>query len=159
MALITCLLVGCSHVAHTSVCSGMISYVAPGTNGHADVYSINPDNSQILSWTENPGFDGYPSWSPDGQKMALISSHEGSSQLVVIDEFGSHNIDIGQDDTPRHSTSWSRDGHKLAFISVTPEFSSGTFNLGIIDLDDHTNTYTAFTMLERYTMSGTLNPC
>lgn len=142
MILVSCFITACSSVTPTNICAGDILYIGPGTNGHADVYSINPDNSEIVRWTENPGFDGYPSWSPDGQKIALISFSEGSNKLLIIDSSGSKSIGIDQDDALGGYTSWSRDGNRLAFLTITPGLlGPQAFSIGIVDLDGDTSTY------------------
>jgi len=49
------------------LCNGKIVYVAAGVGGRADIYSVDSDGPSTLRLTENPGFDGYPNWSFEGQ--------------------------------------------------------------------------------------------
>jgi dipeptidyl aminopeptidase/acylaminoacyl peptidase len=47
-----------------------------------DIYVMNSDGSGQTRLTDNDGFDGHPSWSPDGTKIAFSS--EGDQELRYI---------------------------------------------------------------------------
>jgi len=42
----------------------------------AGIYVMNSDGSAVRRLTNTRGFDRMPSWSPDGKKIALISSRD-----------------------------------------------------------------------------------
>ena len=40
--------------------------------------------------TRDPAFDGYPSWSPDGRRIAFLRWHEGMADVYVMRADGTH---------------------------------------------------------------------
>ena len=57
-------------------------------DGNPEVYTTNPDGTQQLRLTNNPGSsdlpsDFWPSWSPDGAKIVYTSDRIGGGNLDV----------------------------------------------------------------------------
>ena len=87
--------------------------------GNNDIYSMKTDGSNPLRLTNNPAFDGEPSFSGDGSKIVFTSTRDGASNGEVY----SMNADgtdqkrltnsLGNDTHP----ALSPDGTKIAFIS------------------------------------------
>ena len=81
-----------------------------------DIAVRAPDGT-VRQVTTAPAFDGLPSWSPDGTRIAWIVNHDGRNDIVVADVDGSHRAqltdDAAQDVFPR----WSPDGTAIAFSS------------------------------------------
>jgi Tol biopolymer transport system component len=59
-----------------------------------------------------------PSWSPDGQRIALAASVQGLGHLFVVAPDGSGRRDITRF-TPVTQPSWSPDGTRLAYVTST----------------------------------------
>jgi TolB protein len=87
-------------------------------SGGYRVYVADAQTGIVRQLTEQPGYDQYISWSPDGSRLLLVSSragddidifslnpNSGSLQLLTEDE--------GLDERP----SWSPDGQRIAFTS------------------------------------------
>src|SRR6266566_4635486 len=54
----------------------------PGS--YTEVYIMNADGSgQTRLFANDDAFDGAPSWSPDGQKLAFESYRDGNSEIYV----------------------------------------------------------------------------
>ena len=62
------------------------------TNIESDIYTINVDGSHERKLTDTPGLDGLPAWSPDGQRIALVSDRDGTEdngEIYVMNSDGS----------------------------------------------------------------------
>ena len=107
------------------LCSGKIVYVASAgyasgrSYGRSDIFSINPDGSSVLSLTDNSGFDGYPTWSSDGQKIAFISTEDNKDNLYIMDHDGSNKIKLASLDGMKMYPSCSPNNRSIAFILLT----------------------------------------
>lgn len=130
---------GCSYGEASYPCAGKIVFSAPGVDEKADIYSVNPDGSNMASLTENPDFDGYPTWSPDGQKIAFISNKKGSSRLFLMDADGSNKTEILGTGLPIRHLAWSPNGQNIATIEAVPDFASATYRIKIFQIDNPSN--------------------
>ena len=85
---------------------------------------MDPDGSNQVRVTDNPGIDEYPTWSPDGTRIAFHCTMGGVNQngtgdfeICVVNRDGSglHRLT----DTPGENTQpdWSPDGEWIAFES------------------------------------------
>ena len=90
-------------------------HVCPGGSA---VYIRAADGSNQTRLTNNPGFDAFPKWSPDGSKIAfhrqvvlfeIFMMNATGSNPVSLTNFGAS--------TDVHP-SWSPDGAKIAFTST-----------------------------------------
>ena len=65
--------------------------LAFGTNGgNFDVYTLNPDGTDIRYLTADAGDDEQPAYSPDGAEIIYINSTETTSRLMVMNSDGSN---------------------------------------------------------------------
>jgi dipeptidyl aminopeptidase/acylaminoacyl peptidase len=69
------------HSGELSSEEGQIAFMhATSFNGsdiEADIYTINVDGTAERRLTDTPGLDGFPTWSPDGQRLAFVSDRDG----------------------------------------------------------------------------------
>ena len=57
----------------------------------ADVYAIDVDGSREERLTDSPGLDAFPTWSPDGERVAFASDRDGGEwDIYVMDADGAH---------------------------------------------------------------------
>jgi Tol biopolymer transport system component len=85
------------------------------------IYTINSDGSGLLQLTQTGnGFqDRYPSWSPDGTKIAFgRTTFTVQSQIYVMNADGSNPTRISNNTFHDRQPSWSPDGSKIAFVSA-----------------------------------------
>ena len=50
---------------------------------------MNADGSEHKRLTNNRAFDMFPSWSPDGKKIAFQSKRDGNGEIYVMNPDGS----------------------------------------------------------------------
>ncbi len=78
------------------------------------IYSQEPSIWQL---TTHGGYDGSPSWSPDGQKIAFTSERSGNYDIWVMDADGGNKQQLTRHEGYDSDCYWSPDGQKIAFSS------------------------------------------
>ena len=104
----------------------------PGNNGkiafsatnNSDIYSINPDGTDLSQLTNVPEFDFDAAYSPEGRRVAFTSARSGGFEIWLMD---------GGGDNPRQLTdtgsglasdpAFSPDGSRIAFSKHDTTFS------------------------------------
>jgi Tol biopolymer transport system component len=86
-------------------------------NQNWEIYSMNPDGSGQTNLTNNACLDAQPAWSPDGSRIAFVSSRQfcagGQLDLWVMGASGSSPTKVT--DIARSPT-WAPDGQRIAYI-------------------------------------------
>jgi Tol biopolymer transport system component len=90
-------------------------------DGNEEIYVMNANGTDQRRLTNNPGYDTYPSWSPDSSKIAFTSRREGKTEIYIMNADGSNQINLTNNEYIENSPSWSPDGRKIAFESVRDE--------------------------------------
>ena len=67
--------------------------------------------------TNHPAYDGQPSWSPDGKKIAFVSDRDGNNEIYVMDINGANILRLTNSPGDDSSPSWSHDSKWIAFDS------------------------------------------
>jgi hypothetical protein len=82
-----------------------------------DIHVMNPDGSGLINLTNDPAFESYPAWSPDGTKLAFVSDRGGAYDLYVMNADGTGVTQLTHDPTIEGRPAWSPDGTRIAFAS------------------------------------------
>jgi TolB protein len=81
----------------------------------SEVYVMNVDGTGLQNLTRDPAFDGTPAWSPDGSRIAFMSTRGGSADVWVMNADGSDPVQLTSDPAWEGTPDWSPDGSKIAF--------------------------------------------
>ncbi|CUU07834.1 Dipeptidyl aminopeptidase/acylaminoacyl peptidase [Candidatus Kryptobacter tengchongensis] len=106
------------------------SYSMEENKGQRDIYLVSIDGKEVKQLTKSEGSNYSPAWSPDGKKLAFISTRDGEAQVYVMElETGAikkiTNIALGAD-----GIVWAPDGNYIAFVSqVYPDCPDNDCNL------------------------------
>ena len=97
---------------------GGILAFAREASDQRDIYLVNADGSQLTALTDDPGWDNWPSWSPDGTQLAFtcrerISGLGGGICAINADGSNRRQLSNSNDWEP----SWSPDGRHVVFAS------------------------------------------
>ncbi|MFQ5865579.1 MAG: DPP IV N-terminal domain-containing protein [bacterium] len=84
-------------------------------DGNSEIYIMNPDGSEQTRLTNNPAYDGYPRWSPDGKKIAFVSDRDGNPEIYIMNSNGSNQTRLTNHPAEDMSPTWSPDGSMIAF--------------------------------------------
>src|SRR5262249_32814747 len=85
---------------------------------NSEVFVANSDGSNLRNLTNNPFFDGWPTWSPDGKRIAFASNRRGHGYQIFVMEADGSNVQLvanteGRATAPR----WSREGKTIYFTT------------------------------------------
>ncbi len=82
---------------------------------NSEVFIANADGSDAKNLTNNPSFDGWPSWSPDGSEIAFASNRRANYQIFVMKPDGSDVRLVANTEGRATAPIWSRDGKSIYF--------------------------------------------
>ena len=104
--------------------------------GNSEVFIANRDGSGAYNLSNHPGHDGWPSWSPDGTKIAFASERERAqnwqiytinldgSELTRLTEFDSQGAEFAK-------PQWSPQGDKI----ICTRTKDGNVEIFVFELD------------------------
>ena len=98
---------------------------------NAEIYVMDADGQNQRRLTNHRGDDGYPSWSPDGERIAFMSERNGNAEIYVMDADGGNQQRLTNHRSDDHSPSWSPGGERIAFSSNR----GGDFEIYVMDAD------------------------
>jgi dipeptidyl aminopeptidase/acylaminoacyl peptidase len=102
--------------------SDLIAYVVTEMDkekntSNSDIWIVPLSGGKPLRLTSSPKADYRPRWSPDGKRIAFISTRGGSSQVWMIDPHGGEAYQVTQLSTGASGVIWSPSGQHLAVTS------------------------------------------
>jgi Tol biopolymer transport system component len=97
--------------------NGRIAFQAV-VGGQRDIYSVNPDGTDLRRLTDSPAGDYSPAWSPDGRKIVFASDRDGNLEIYLMNADGSGQTRLTEDPASGYDPDWSPDGRRIAFTSA-----------------------------------------
>ncbi len=110
---------------------GVIAFNLTGLRNKTSVWRIDGDGRHPLLLIEDTHPNSPPAWSPDGTKLAFISSRDGRQALYVAGSDGTDVQKLTKDLFRMDGESWSPDGKKIALSAS--EVGENT-DIWVIDL-------------------------
>ncbi len=95
-----------------------------------EVFVVNADGSGLANVTNSPAWDGYPSWSPDSQRLAFETDRDDGPvvldilpqnlgrEIYAVDVDGTDLARLSNDPGDDGRPVWSPDGTRIAFQST-----------------------------------------
>jgi Tol biopolymer transport system component len=109
---------------------------AGGASGNWDIYMINPDGTEEKTVIMGDSDDLYPSFSPNGNKIAFVRIHRSmpGGNAIIVHDIKTHNEEIFDDfaiigrNLGLFDPCWSPDGKKIAFYGAAKD-NSGIYTI------------------------------
>jgi TolB protein len=105
--------------------------VLHGTDGKLQINVANSDGRGSKVLVPNTAFEESPRFSPDGKRVAFVSTRHGNQEIYTVAADGGDIRRLTNDPAADNSPAWSPDGKWLAFASAR----AGNFEIHIMDSD------------------------
>jgi Tol biopolymer transport system component/DNA-binding winged helix-turn-helix (wHTH) protein len=112
-------------------------WVAYTSDVDGQLWRARVDGSNRQQLTFPPSIAAFPSWSPDGKRIAFVRGLRGKRnwKIYVVPAEGGSAIDLLPDSLMEFDPTWSPDGKKLAFAPLPGGFGSVGSELAILTVD------------------------
>jgi Tol biopolymer transport system component len=105
--------------------NGKIAFVSNRTTGTGvdnptgdyEIFTMDPNGTELTQLTDNVVDDEDPAWSSDGQQIAFARNENGYFQIYKMDADGSNQVKL-TNTLDGYSPTWSPDGTRIAFVSL-----------------------------------------
>lgn len=98
-----------SEASAGSALNGRIAFTSFRYDGAGDIFTVNPDGSDLVQLTNHPDYDAQGDWSPDGQKIAFRArrdpvfwrgSYSPAFEVYLMDLYGNKQQRLTTSSTP-----------------------------------------------------------
>ncbi|MAS33630.1 MAG: hypothetical protein CL610_06475 [Anaerolineaceae bacterium] len=125
------LLVGDGQAGWTQSLNDRIVFMSD-RDGNREIYTMNPDGTDIQRLTNHEAQDLQPTWSPDKSQIAFISNRDGDFGIYIMRNDGSGVRRLVEGTGAYYEyPSWSPDGTQIAYSSD----EAGSFDLYAVNIN------------------------
>jgi len=82
-----------------------------------EIALVNIETGELRRLTDNLVWDVFPTWSPDGARLAFVSGRDGNDEIYVMNADGTNPINLTNDPGIDYAPAWSPSGNYIAFMS------------------------------------------
>ena len=82
----------------------------------SQIWVTNVDTKENTQYTFNSKSSNSPKFSPDGKKIAFLSSRSGKNQIWIINTLGGEPRKVTEEKKGVSSIQWSPDGKNISFL-------------------------------------------
>ena len=89
-------------------------------DGNREIYLMNPDGTDLVNLTNDPGDDWNPTWSPDGSQIAFVSNRatdESGEQFIYVMNADGENLRPLTFENMANWPDWSYDGARITYTA------------------------------------------
>ena len=86
----------------------------------------------LVRLTDDEGNDAWPTWAPDGQRVAFASDRSGNWDIWAVNVDGSGLVNLTNSPDDEQYPAWSPDGLRMAFTSKR----SGSSDVWVMNVED-----------------------
>jgi len=85
---------------------------------YSDIFVMDVNGRNVIQLTDSRANDEWPSWSPDGRKIAFTSDRDGNEEIYVMNADGTDEVNLTKNSAEDVLSSWSPDGKRIVFTST-----------------------------------------
>ena len=72
-----------------------------------EIYRITLEGLEVTRLTDHPGSDAFPTWSPDGRRLAFVSDRDGNDNIYIMNADGSGVVRLTRNTSDDWAPSWT----------------------------------------------------